>query len=354
VSATIEIGRRRIGRGHPCFVIAEVGVNHNGDLRLAHELIDLAAGAGADAVKFQTFTPDLLAAEDAPQAEYQKVHAPAESQLEMLTRLALDEPAHAELKSHADAVGITFLSSPFDEPAVALLERVGVPAYKIPSGEVTNHRLLRRVAETGAPILMSTGMCTLDEVEEAVAVLGPAEDRLALLHCVSSYPADPRDCNLRAIELMRSRFNRPVGWSDHTEGIAIASAAVAVGADIVEKHVTLDRTLPGPDHAASVEPSELRAMIAAIRTVEAALGAPRKGPSEAERAIAAVVRKSLHWQRRLAPGEPVGLDDMIALRPGTGIPPSRMSQLIGRPVQVATKVGSPVRLEEFASLDDPD
>lgn len=354
VSSSIEIGRHRIGRGHPCFVIAEVGVNHNGDVRLAHKLIDLAVAAGADAVKFQTFTPELLAAEDAPQADYQKLGDRARSQVEMLTRLALDEPAHAELKSHADSVGITFLSSPFDERAVALLERLGVPAFKIPSGEVTNHQLLRRVAETGAPILMSTGMCTFDEIDEAVALLGPARDRLALLHCVSSYPADPRDCNLRAIELMRSRYDVPVGWSDHTEGIAIASAAVAVGADLVEKHVTLSRDLPGPDHTASIEPTELRAMVAAIRAVEAALGESHKKPSEAERAIAAVARRSLHWRTRLPPGQSVGPEDLVALRPGTGIPPFRMDELVGRRVRVTTVAGSLARLEDVVSGPDED
>lgn len=356
VSPSIQIGRHRIGRGHSCFVIAEVGVNHNGDVGLAHELIDLAAHAGADAVKFQTFTPELLAAEDAPQAEYQKVRDRARSQLEMLTRLALDEPAYAELKSHADTIGITFLSSPFDEGAVALLERLGVPAFKIPSGEVTNHRLLQRIAETGLPILMSTGMCTLEDIDEAVAAIGPARDRLALFHCVSSYPAEPRDCNLRAIELMRSRYDMPVGWSDHTEGIAIASAAVAVGADLIEKHITLRRDQPGPDHAASVEPQEFRAMVSAIRVVEAALGEARKVPSEAELTVSVVARKSLHWRRTLVPGEPAGPDDLIALRPGTGIPPGRFREFVGRPVRVATVVGALVRMDDFAPVrvDSPE
>ena len=261
----------------------------------------------------------------------------------MLARLALDEPAYAELKAHADAAGVTFLSSAFDEQAVDLLQRLGVPAFKIPSGEVTNHGLLRRVAATGAPILMSTGMCTLDEVDAAVSQLGPARDRLALLHCVSSYPADPRDCNLRAIEMMRSRFDRPIGWSDHTEGTAVAVAAVALGADLIEKHVTLSRDLPGPDHAASLEPAEMRAMIDAIRTVEAALGQPEKRPSDAEQAMAAVARKSLHWSRALDPGQPVQPDDLVALRPGTGIPPGRIDEIVGARVRVGTVAGSIVR-----------
>jgi N,N'-diacetyllegionaminate synthase len=348
VSVSIEIGRHRIGDGHPCFIIAEVGVNHNGDLRLAHELIDVAAAAGADAVKFQSFTPTLLAAEGAPLAAYQESGDIATSQLDMLADLALGESAHFELKAHADAAGITFLSSAFDEASVALLERLGVAAFKIPSGEVTNNGLLRRVADTGKPILMSTGMCTFEDVDSAVADLGPAIDRLALLHCVSSYPADPRDCNLLVMDVMKSRYQRPVGWSDHTEGTAVAIAAAALGAAVIEKHITLSRSLPGPDQAASIEPPELRAMTIAIRSVEAALGMAEKRPSDAELATAAVARKSLHWRRPLAPGDEVRPGDLIALRPGTGIAPGRLVELVGRRVRVRTIAGSLARPEDLA------
>ena len=347
VSESIAIGTHQIGRGHPCFVIAEVGVNHNGELRLAHELIDVAAGAGADAVKFQTFTPGLLASERAPLAEYQERRGVATSQLGMLAALALDEPAHRELMTHAESVGLTFLSSPFDEESVDLLEGLGVAAFKIPSGEVTNDGLLRRVAATRKPILMSTGMSTFEEVDAAVAVLGPARERLALLHCVSTYPADPRDCNLLVMDVMRSRYGLPIGWSDHTEGSAVSIAAVALGADVIEKHVTSSRDLPGPDHAASIEPSELRSMISGIRSVEEALGEPEKRPSAAELATAAVARKSLHWRRPLAPGDSVQADDLIALRPGIGIAPSRLNEFVGRRVQVPTVAGSIARDEEF-------
>jgi N,N'-diacetyllegionaminate synthase len=355
VPSPVDIGRHRIGRGYPCFVIAEVGVNHNGDLRLAHRLIESAVAAGADAVKFQTFTPELLSSADAPQADYQRVGESTGSQIEMLARLALSEPDYAELKAHADAAGITFLSSVFDERSVELLERLGVAAIKVPSGELTNHRLLRQIAHTGKPILMSTGMATLEEVDGAMARLGGAQSRLALLHCVSSYPADPRECNLRAIGLMRSRYGRPVGWSDHTEGIAVAGAAVALGAVVIEKHITLRRDLPGPDHAASVEPDEFRAMVASVRTIEMALGRPEKRPSEAELAIARVTRKSLHWARSLAANERIRTEDLRALRPGTGISPTQIDALAGRRVRTATVAGQLVHLDEIerdAAEDD--
>jgi N-acetylneuraminate synthase len=349
VPASIEIGSRRIGRGHRCFVIAEVGVNHNGNAALAHRLIDEAVEARADAVKFQTFTAERLVAVDAPKAEYQRVRDDAPTQAGMLARLALDEAAHVELKAHADAAGIEFLSSPFDEQAVSLLERLGVRAFKIASGEVTNPPLLRRVAATGKSVLLSTGMSTLADVDRAIDELGSARDRLALLHCVSSYPADPRDCNLRAIDLMRSRYGVPVGWSDHTVGTTVAIAAVAVGADLIEKHITLDRTMPGPDHAASIEPAEFRSLVSAIRTAEDALGEPEKRPSSSETSMAAVARRSLHWRRGLSPGESVAADDLIALRPGTGIPPTRADEVLGRTVRGATSPGSMVKAEELDS-----
>ena len=203
-----------------------------------------------------------------------------------------------------------------------MLIQVGVEAIKVASGELTNHVLLRRIATTGLPALMSTGMSTLEEVDAAVAQFGVGGDQLALLHCVSSYPADPKDCNLLAIPLMAERYRLPVGWSDHTEGTAVAAGAVALGAAIVEKHITLDRTMAGPDHGASLEPSAFAQMVGAIREVEAARGEAKKEPVPAEIEIAAVARKSLHWRRRLNEGDVVSASDLIALRPGIGIPPS--------------------------------
>jgi N-acetylneuraminate synthase/N,N'-diacetyllegionaminate synthase len=349
VSASIEIGRHRIGPGHPCFVIAEVGVNHNGDVGLARELIDAAADAGAEAVKFQTFTPELLAATDAPKAQYPSRDG-APSQRDMLERLRLGPREHADLKSHAEARGLVFLSSPFDDSALQLLVELGVAGIKIGSGELTNHPLLAAAAATGLPIVLSTGMASINEVEAAVEALGTAASRTALLHCVSSYPAAPEDCNLRAMNVLRERFGTPVGWSDHTEGIAVAEAAVALGADIVEKHITLDRSMTGPDHAASIEPREFAELVRGVRTIERALGEPVKRPAESEREIAAVARKSLHWRRAILPGTSIDSDDLIALRPGTGIPPSKADQIVGQTVVNATVAGTMVKPEDLADL----
>jgi N-acetylneuraminate synthase/N,N'-diacetyllegionaminate synthase len=350
VSAWIEVSGNRIGSGHPCFVIAEIGVNHNGDAALAHRLIEAAVAAGADAVKFQAFSPDLVASSVAPQAAYQAERAAAASQREMLSRLALDAATFAGLRSHSDEQGIVFMASPFDEPSVRMLADLGVPAIKVASGEVTNPALLASVAATGLPILMSTGMCTLEEVDAAVASLGRASDSLALLHCVSSYPAPPDDCNLLAMDVMRTRFHVPVGWSDHTDGSTVALAAVALGANIIEKHLTLDRSDQGPDHAASIEPDGFRAMVEGIRTVEAARGVAHKAPSRSELEIAAVARRSLHWRRGMGPDEIVGPDDIVALRPGTGLPPCELDEVVGSRTRVTTLEGT---LVTRAQLEAP-
>lgn len=346
VASVIEVGSRAVGPGHPCLVIAEIGVNHNGDLRLAHQLIDAAAAAHADAVKFQTFTADLLASKSAPQAEYQRAAGLGTTQGEMLASLALDEASHVELRNHAVTSGLLFISSPFDEEALNLITRVGVGAVKVPSGELTNHRLLRRIAATNLPVLMSTGMSTLDEVDAAVAQFADVPEHLALLHCVSAYPTDPKDCNLLAIGMMAERYGRPVGWSDHTQGVFVAVAAVALGACIVEKHITLDRSLPGPDHRASIEPAAFAEMIAGIREAEEARGEAKKSPAPHEGEIAAVARKSLHWKRSLTPGDVISGDDVIALRPGTGVPPSQLDSLLGRRVRVRTEAGTLLRIDE--------
>jgi N-acetylneuraminate synthase/N,N'-diacetyllegionaminate synthase len=350
VSAWIEVSGHRIGSGHRCFVIAEVGVNHNGDAAIAHRLVEAAATAGADAVKFQAFTPDLVASADAPPAAYQSERAAAASQREMLSGLALDRATFTQLRSHAEEQGIVFMASPFDEPSVEMLAELGVTAMKVPSGEVTNPPLLARVAATGLPILMSTGMCSLEEVDSAVAALGRARDKLALFHCVSSYPTAPEDCNLLAMDIMRTRYLVPIGWSDHTEGITVALAAVALGANIIEKHLTLDRSAQGPDHAASIEPAEFRSMVDQIRTVEAARGEARKAPSPSELEIAAAARRSLHWRRSLDPDEIVGPDDLVALRPGTGVPPSQVDELVGRRTRVATMAGTMVTRAQLEVL----
>ena len=343
----LRLGGRPIGPGHPCFVIAEAGVNHNGDPAVAHRLIDVAADAGADAVKFQTFDPERLVTAAAPKAAYQLANTGAtESQLAMLRRLVLAPEALEPLAAHAASRGLLFLSTPFDEGSADLLETLGVPAFKISSGEVTNHPFLEQLARKGKPLLLSTGMSTLAEVAEAVeAVRAGGGPPLALLHCVSNYPAAPAECNLRAMETMRRAFGVPVGWSDHTEGLRVSLAAVAAGASLLEKHFTLDRGLPGPDHRASLEPGELAALVTAVRETESTLGDGDKRPMASEAAIAAVVRRSVHAARALPAGHVLAEDDLVALRPGTGLPPAMRRRLVGRTLRVSVEGGEMLQEE---------
>ena len=337
----LDLGGRTIGEGHPCFVIAEAGVNHNGDPELAHRLVDLAADARADAVKFQTFDPERLVSPLARKAEYQIANTgSSESQLDMLRRLVLPQEALASLAAHAAGRGLLFLSTPFDEASADVLEALGMPAFKVPSGEVTNHPFVGHLAAKGKPVLMSTGMSTLAEVAEAVQVVRENGDPpLALFHCVTSYPAAASDCNLRAIAAMQAAFGVPVGWSDHTEGIQVSLGAVAAGAKLLEKHFTVDRQLPGPDHLASLEPGELAALVRAVRQVDSALGDGVKRPMPSELANAAVARRSLHATRPLPAGHVLKAADLIALRPGTGLPPALRDRIVGRSLRVAVERG---------------
>jgi N,N'-diacetyllegionaminate synthase len=346
----VRVGKFTVGSGR-CFVIAEAGVNHNGDLDLAHRLVDVAADAGADAVKFQAFTPEKLVSATAPKAQYQiATTGPAESQLEMLRQLVLPESAYVELAQHARDLDIEFLCTPFDAENADFLDSLNVPAFKIPSGEVTNHPLLAHVSAKGKPILLSTGMSTLSEVSEAVDAIrraGPAP--IALFHCVSEYPAAAGECNLRAMETMREALQVPVGWSDHTEGISISVAAVAAGAEMLEKHFTLDRNMAGPDHAASLEPAELAEMIRTLRIVESALGAGVKDPAPSETANRTLVRRSLHAARNLEKGTVLSPTDVIALRPGNGFPPSALSRILGRRLLVPLSAGEMLRPDHIAT-----
>ena len=336
----VQIGHHTIGEG-PVFVIAEAGVNHNGDVTLAHRLIDLAVEAGADCVKFQTFDPASLASSSAPTAAYQQRAVAHDDQRGMLEQLVLPADAWPSLRDHARDRGIEFLSSPFDEASADLLEALGVPAFKVASGELTNIPFLERLARVGRPLLVSTGMAEMVEVADAMDAIAAAGDPpVALLHCVSSYPAAPADANLRAIETLRRAFGVPAGWSDHTPGIELPIAAVAMGAALVEKHLTSDRTMPGPDHAASLEPDEFAAMVAAIRAVSAARGDGIKRPVAAERPIADVARKSLHWRTALAAGLVVEARHLVAMRPGTGITPARLPAIVGRRVAHDVAAGS--------------
>lgn len=341
------------------YIIAEAGVNHNGDLDTARRLIDVAAAAGADAVKFQTFRADALVSKSAPKAEYQKKLTDAgESQYDMIKRLELSEQDHRILIGHCRNRGIQFLSSPFDTASARfLLADLRLPLVKIASGEITNAPLLLAIAQAEAPVILSTGMSTLADIEEALGVLafgysrqggppGPAAfeecyrsavgqralaAKVSLLHCTTEYPAPYDEVNLKAIDTMRQTFGLPVGLSDHTEGIAVPIAAVARGAAIVEKHFTLDRGLPGPDHKASLEPGELKAMVAAIRQVEAAIGTGTKVPSAAELKNRAVARKSLVAARDIKTGEPFTAENLAVKRPGTGVPPIRYWDWLGKP-----------------------
>jgi len=314
------------------FIIAEAGVNHNGSLDLALRLIDAAKASGADAVKFQTFRAESLAVRTAHKAPYQeRTTAAAESQFEMLQRLELDAMAHRRLIDHCRQAGIQFLSSPFDAESADLLASLDVPAFKVPSGEITNLPLLRQLARKGRPLILSTGMATLDEVAEAVEALQSAgAAQLTLLHCVTEYPAPYAEVNLRAMQTLQSAFGLPVGYSDHTPGIEIAVAAAALGAEVIEKHFTLDRSLPGPDHAASLEPDELRQMVSAIRHVEAALGTGIKVPAPCELPNMAVARKSIVAARSMPAGHTLSDGDLDIKRPGSGLAPKLLPSLIGR------------------------
>lgn len=329
---SFEIAGRRIGAGAPCYVIAEAGVNHNGSLELACDLIKTAARAGADAVKFQTFRASKLVTSDAPKADYQAYHDTVhESQLAMLQRLELSDEAHYELWASCCEQRIQFLSTPFEGDSADFLERLGVPAFKIPSGELTNLPFLQLLAQKGRPLVLSTGMATLAEVAEAVNTIRAAGNPpLAILHCVSQYPADPAHANLRAMSTLLDEFDVPVGYSDHSLENEIAFAAVALGACIIEKHFTLDRALPGPDHGMSLEPNELSALIRGIRNVESAMGDGRKVPTASEARIAAVARKSLVTARPIRSGEEIVNDMLVVRRPGTGLPPSALESLLGR------------------------
>jgi N,N'-diacetyllegionaminate synthase len=349
-TGSVRLGSRTIGPGHACFIIAEAGVNHNGDGELARRLIDVAAAAGVDAVKFQTFDPEQLVSAASPKAAYQMANTGAvESQLDMLRRLALPRALLPQLAAHAADKGLLFLSTPFDEGSADLLDDLGMAAFKVPSGEVTNHALLAHLAGKGKPILMSTGMSTVPEIADAVQVLrAHGNPPLALFHCVSDYPAAPGDCNLRAIETMRRAFGVPVGWSDHTAGSNVTLAAVAAGASLIEKHFTIDRQLPGPDHRASLEPNELATLVAAVREAEAAMGDGRKRPVPAEAANAAVVRRSMHAARRLPAGHVLQEQDLVALRPGTGIPPSARAGLVGRALRVEVLRGEMLQEHHLA------
>lgn len=352
--APFAIGGRAIGREHPPFVIAEAGVNHNGDPGLARRLIDAAVDAGADAVKFQTFQAGSLATADAERAAYQRTAADAAPQLGMLRSLQLPESAWPDLAAHAGRRQITFLSTPFDQPSIDLLAGLGLPAMKIGSGDLTNALLLRAVGRLGTPVILSTGMGTLQDVAAAMHELQAAgAGSVALLHCASIYPAELEDVNLRAIDTLRDRFGVPVGFSDHTVGSLAAVLAVGRGAVIIEKHLTVDRGLPGPDHAASMEPAEFARMVVEVREGWGALGDGAKQPRPAELEIMRVARRSLVTRRALPAGHVVQVGDLDAKRPGTGISPMQVDAVVGRRLAVAVVEDHLLRPRDLEPPLDP-
>ncbi len=339
------------------FLIAEAGVNHNGSLDMALQLVDVAANAGADAVKFQTFKAMSLVTTNAPQAKYQTVNMKeSETQLTMLERLELSEESHHKLVKHCRQVGIRFMSTAFDVDSLAFLAKLDVPALKIPSGDITCAPLLLNAARLHIPLIVSTGMSTLADIENALGVIafGLTTDReptgrndfieaysslagqealskyVSLLHCVSQYPAPPSSVNLRAMDSMAQCFKLPIGYSDHTLGIEVSLAAVARGATIIEKHFTLNRKLPGPDHAASIEPEELNQLVTSIRNIESSLGNGLKAPNAVEEDTSQVVRRSLVAARPISRGEFIKSNDLAFKRPGYGLSPMEFWDVVGR------------------------
>ena len=315
-------------------IIAEAGVNHNGDMQLAKQLIDAAAEAGADVVKFQTFQADQLATYKAPKAIYQQqTTGKTENQQEMLQRLELSFDQHQQLISHCRNSDIEFLSTAFDDPSIDLLNKLNLKRFKIPSGEITNLPYLRRLGGLGKPLILSTGMANMGEIEAALAVLetaGTNRAQITVLHCTTEYPAPMAEVNLRAMQTIGKAFGVAVGYSDHTAGIEVPIAAVALGATVIEKHITLDQNLPGPDHKASLEPKEFAAMVRAIRNIDLALGDGIKRPTASEAANSQAVRKSLVAAKEIKAGEAFTAENITAKRPGTGVSPMRWDEFIGQ------------------------
>jgi N-acetylneuraminate synthase/N,N'-diacetyllegionaminate synthase len=323
-------------------VIAEAGVNHNGSPHEAHELVDLAADCGADAIKFQTFDPAAVSAQSASAAPYQREHG-ASGQFSMLERLTLPDSVWPELTAHAGERGIIFLSTAFDTKSLELVVSLGVPALKVPSGELDNLPFIEELAACGLPLFLSTGLGTMSEIGEAMARAAEAPG-VCILHCVTAYPTPTWAANLRAITTLREQFKVPVGWSDHTLGALTGLASVALGAAVLEKHITRNRHAGGPDHAASEDPDGFRSYVSAVREVEAALGTGEKVPAEVEELNREHVRRSWHARRDLKPGSRLDISDVHLVRPLGGLPPSE--KLVGRTVVRPLTAGQPVKASD--------
>jgi len=339
-----------IGPGHPCFIIAEAGVNHNSDMDLAFQLIDSARQAGADAVKFQSFITEDLVTAGAEKASYQKSSTKtAGNQYYMLKALELNAKQHAELKDHCQKEGILYLCTPYEHKSIDAIDKIGAAAFKIASTDTTNIPLLRYIAGKQRPVILSTGMCTLGEVELAVKTLRESglENKIIILQCTSEYPAPMHEINLRAMKTMERAFACPVGFSDHTPGIGASPWAVALGACIIEKHFTLDRTMLGPDHKASIEPEELALLVKTIRDVESALGDGIKRPMPSETDNKEKMQKSLVAEKNIQTGQEINEQDLICKRPGTGLPPVWFDRIIGKVAVRDISRGSLVALDDI-------
>ena len=346
----VQIGDYLIGKDQPCFIIAEAGVNHNGDINLAHKLIDSASEAGADAVKFQSFISEDLVTLEAPTAGYQvKTTGESGGQYAMLKALELSAKQQAELKSHCEKVGILYLCTPYEEKSIDMLDKLDVDAYKIASTDTTNTLLLRYIAQKGRPVILSTGMCSLGEVETAMTTLceNGLKDKIVILQCTSEYPTPINEVNLRVIQAMEYAFNCPVGFSDHTSGIGATPWAVALGACIVEKHFTLDRCMKGPDHSASLEPLEFKQLVQTIRNVEVALGDGIKCLMASEINNKPKMQKSLVVKHDIKAGEIVRAEDLTCKRPGTGLSPTWVDMVAGKVAKTNLKSDEILRIESI-------
>jgi N,N'-diacetyllegionaminate synthase len=334
-------------------IIAEAGVNHNGDLLLARKLIEAAADAGADYVKFQTFKAENLVSRSAQKAAYQvkNINDGDNSQFQMLKSLEMPYEWHFELRDYANSLGIKFLSTGFDEESVDFLDDLGIDLFKIPSGEITNRPYLNHIAKKGKQVIFSTGMANMQEILDAMNVFiqeGIEKDRITILHCNTEYPTPMKDVNLKAMNSIGEVLGVQVGYSDHTLGIEVPVAAVALGAKVIEKHFTLDKSMPGPDHIASLEPSELKSMIQAIRNIELAMaGTGIKEPSQSEVKNIAVVRKSLHFRKDLPSGHIINVNDLIALRPGFGVSPMQIEYYVGKQLNQNVEAFSMIENTQF-------
>ena len=344
----IKIGNKLIGEGEPCFVIAEAGVNHNGDIKLAKRLIDVAKKAGGDAVKFQTFKAEDVVTKNVALAEYQKKSIEKkESQLKMLKKLELSYEDFKKLKKYTDKKGIIFLSTPDTEEDAVFLKNL-VPAYKIGSGDLTNLPLLEKVAKKKKPIILSTGMSTLNEVREAVRVVKKqGNNKIILLHCTTNYPCPLEEVNLRAMQTLKKEFDLPVGYSDHTLGMIVPITAVALGAQVLEKHFTLSRDSLGPDHKASLEPKELKEMVIAIRKAEKALGVGIKKPTKSEEKIKGDARKSIVAMINIPKNTKITENMLIIKRPGIGIEPKYFDKVVGKIAKEYIKKDALIRFEKL-------